>query len=62
MGAVIVTGYQEAAEEGMDVVAVMAGDAQMDPAELDRVVGPVMWGEADYLEQNEATDECQSCC
>ena len=52
VGAAIVTGYQKAAEEGMDVVAVMAGDAQMDPAELERVVGPVVRGEADYVKGN----------
>ena len=52
VGAAIVTGYRKAAEEGMDVVAVMAGDAQMDPAELERVVGPVVRDEADYVKGN----------
>ena len=52
VGAAIVTGYQEAAEEGMDVVAVMAGDAQMDPADLEHVVGPVVRDEADYVKGN----------
>ena len=47
VGAAIVTGYRTAAADGVDVVAVMAGDAQMDPAELDRVVGPVVCGQAD---------------
>ncbi len=52
VGGAIVTGYRKAAEEEMDVVAVMAGDAQMDPAELERVVGPVVRGEADYVKGN----------
>ncbi len=52
VGRAIVTGYQRATEEGMDVVAVMAGDAQMDPTELDQVVGPVARGEADYVKGN----------
>lgn len=52
VGAAIVTGYQQAVEEGMDTVAIMAGDAQMDPAELDQVVGPVNRGEADYVKGN----------
>ena len=52
VGAAIVTGYKEAVGEGMDVVAVMAGDAQMDPDELERVVGPVVRGEADYVKGN----------
>lgn len=52
VGAAIVTGYRKAAEEGMDVVAVMAGDAQMDPTELERVLGPVVRDEADYVKGN----------
>lgn len=52
VGSAIVTGYQRAVEEGIDVVAVMAGDAQMDPAELKRLAGPVVRGEADYAKGN----------
>ncbi|MBI5014758.1 MAG: glycosyltransferase family 2 protein [Deltaproteobacteria bacterium] len=52
VGAAIATGYTAALEEEMDVVAVMAGDAQMDPADLNRVVGPVCRGEADYVKGN----------
>ena len=37
VGAAIVTGYRRAIEIGMDAVAVMAGDAQMDPADLPRL-------------------------
>jgi glycosyltransferase involved in cell wall biosynthesis len=52
VGGAIVTGYQKALEEETDVVAVMAGDAQMDPSELERVVGPVVQREADYVKGN----------
>ncbi|MBN1993544.1 MAG: glycosyltransferase family 2 protein, partial [Anaerolineae bacterium] len=52
VGAAIVTGYQKAAEAGMDMVAVMAGDAQMDPAELRKVVEPVVENRADYVKGN----------
>jgi glycosyltransferase involved in cell wall biosynthesis len=52
VGGAIVTGYRQAAEDEMDAVAVMAGDAQMDPAELERVVGPVVHDEADYVKGN----------
>ncbi|MCB0194940.1 MAG: glycosyltransferase family 2 protein [Anaerolineae bacterium] len=52
VGAAINTGYQKAAQDGMDVVAVMAGDAQMDPDELDRVCLPVVRNEADYVKGN----------
>jgi glycosyltransferase involved in cell wall biosynthesis len=49
VGAAIATGYRRAFGAGADVAAVMAGDAQMDPADLRRVVEPVVRGEADYV-------------
>ena len=52
VGAAIVTGYNQAVEDGMDVVAVMAGDAQMDPGDLPRVIEPVCLGDADYVKGN----------
>lgn len=52
VGQAIVTGYLRAVEDGMDVVAVMAGDAQMDPHELPTVIGPVVRGKADYVKGN----------
>lgn len=52
VGGAIVTGYKRALKDGMDVVAVMAGDAQMDPEELEHVVGPIVRGEADYVKGN----------
>jgi glycosyltransferase involved in cell wall biosynthesis len=52
VGGAIVTGYQEALAREVTVVAVMAGDAQMDPADLERVVAPVARGEVDYVKGN----------
>jgi glycosyltransferase involved in cell wall biosynthesis len=52
VGAAIATGYDEAlrlTRESDDAVAVMAGDGQMDPADLGRVVGPIVMGAADYV-------------
>jgi len=52
VGAAIVTGYRRALEEEMDIVAVMAGDAQMDPHDLGAVLDPVLDGIADYVKGN----------
>ena len=52
VGAAITTGYLAAAEEGIEVIAVMAGDAQMDPEDLQRVVRPVVDDDADYVKGN----------
>ena len=45
VGAAIVTGYKRALAERMDAVAVMAGDNQMDPDELEEFALPVVRGE-----------------
>jgi len=52
VGAAIVTGYKRAIEEQIDVVCVMAGDNQMDPAELEGLARPVALGELDYHKAN----------
>ena len=52
VGAAIVTGYKRARDEGIDVTAVMAGDNQMDPTDLQTLVQPVARGEVDYAKAN----------
>ena len=52
VGAAIVTGYRRALEEGLDVVCVMAGDNQMEAADLATLVAPVARGELDYAKAN----------
>ena len=52
VGAAIATGYRRALEEDADIVAVMAGDAQMDPEYLPELLDPVVEGSADYTKGN----------
>jgi glycosyltransferase involved in cell wall biosynthesis len=49
VGAAIASGYRRARALGADAVAVMAGDGQMDPRDLPRVLAPVALGRADYV-------------
>ncbi len=52
VGAAIVTGYKRAVEQRVDVTVVMAGDNQMDPAELEHIARPVLLGEVEYAKAN----------
>jgi glycosyltransferase involved in cell wall biosynthesis len=52
VGAAIVTGYKRALAERMDATAVMAGDNQMDPDELELLTTPVVRDELDYAKAN----------
>jgi glycosyltransferase involved in cell wall biosynthesis len=52
VGAAISTGYIWARDKAYDVTAVMAGDGQMDPLELGKIIGPVVDGSVDYVKGN----------
>jgi glycosyltransferase involved in cell wall biosynthesis len=52
VGAAILTGYEWTRAHGIDVTAVMAADAQMDPLELPLILDPVVEEEADYAKGN----------
>ena len=52
VGAAIITGYKRALAERIDVTAVMAADAQMDPADLETLCAPVARREVDYAKAN----------
>lgn len=52
VGAAIATGYLRARALGADIIAVMAGDSQMDPADLASLVKTVISGRADYAKGN----------
>ncbi len=52
VGGAIATGYKWARDNGISVSVVMAGDAQMDPGDLPRLLDPVVAGEVDYSKGN----------
>ena len=52
VGAAISAGYKWARDNDYAVTAVMAGDGQMDPAELEKIVNPVVEGSTDYVKGN----------
>jgi len=52
VGAAISAGYKWARDNDYDATAVMAGDGQMDPIELDKIINPIVDGSADYVKGN----------
>lgn len=52
VGGALASGYREALARGADLVAVMAGDGQMHPADLAALAAPVAAGDADYAKGN----------
>lgn len=52
VGAAIATGYKWCKDHEIDCTAVMAGDGQMDPSELERICTPVIQDGIDYVKGN----------
>lgn len=52
VGGAIASGYKWARDHEMDVTAVMAGDGQMDPDDLVKIIEPVVNGDIDYSKGN----------
>jgi glycosyltransferase involved in cell wall biosynthesis len=52
VGGAIATGYKYSRDNEYDIAVVMAGDGQMDPADLPAILDPVVDGEADYTKGN----------
>ena len=57
IGGAVQTGFRYAWEEGYDIVVRVDGDGQHDPAQLDRVLAPVLAGEADIVVGSRFTGE-----
>jgi glycosyltransferase involved in cell wall biosynthesis len=52
VGGAIAAGYRWVRDHGNDIGVVMAGDAQMDPQDLPKLLDPVVEGEVDYAKGN----------
>ena len=48
VGKAITTGYKSCLEDNIDIAVVMAGDNQMDPVQLPKLLDPIVEDEADY--------------
>ncbi len=57
VGAAIISGHEKALKDNMDVIAVMAGDGQMDPFVLPLILDPVVDGKADYSKGNRLSNQ-----
>jgi glycosyltransferase involved in cell wall biosynthesis len=52
VGTAIARGYKWCLDHAVDCTAVMAGDGQMDPAELEKICAPVLTEDIDYVKGN----------
>lgn len=52
VGGAILDGHRQGMIDGMDIMAVMAGDDQMDPKELHKLLDPIIDNKADYTKGN----------
>ncbi len=51
-GGAIITGYRQAARDGMDITVVVGGDNQMNLGEVQNFLDPIVDGRADYTKGN----------
>lgn len=52
VGGAIATGYKWCRDHEVDIAVVMAGDAQMDPADMPNLIEPIIKNETDYSKGN----------
>jgi len=57
VGKAIINGYKKSLELNMDISAVMAGDAQMNPVKLPKLLDPIIDNQADYTKGNRLVSE-----
>ncbi len=56
VGGAVLTGYQAALAENIDIIVKVDGDGQMDPALIPQLIAPIVAGEADYTKGNRFFD------
>jgi len=56
VGGAVMTGYQAAINQGMDIIVKVDGDGQMDPRLISAFIEPIILGEADYTKGNRFFD------
>jgi glycosyltransferase involved in cell wall biosynthesis len=56
VGGAVMTGYQAAIEDGIDVIVKIDGDGQMDPSLIPDFISPILLGYADYTKGNRFFD------
>lgn len=57
VGAAIYTGYRAALQGSCEIFVVLAGDNQMDHADLEKVAAPILEGTCDYVKGNRLLHE-----
>lgn len=56
VGGAVMSGYRAALADTHDIVVKIDGDGQMDPADLPRLIHPIVIGQADYCKGNRFFD------
>lgn len=52
VGGAVITGYEYALKDGMDIIVKIDADGQMNPRLISKVIAPIINGEADYTKGN----------
>lgn len=56
VGGAVMTGYQAAIEDGIDIIVKVDGDDQMEPHLIPNFIAPILAGDADYTKGNRFFD------